>query len=178
MLGLLGLGVLLMVLIKLYKNTAVQKANRSINTIFMKYILFIICSLLALGSVQAQEHQWAFGFYGDVQLEDPSYNASFGVQGKYDIGNFQALQAQVHGRGDFVGVGADYLVNFLNKRKSNFNIFLGGGFSQEFYTYDLTINEGDNQTRRTRENFSKVNGQAGLSYYFMPFSCRSKPVIS
>lgn len=134
----------------------------------MKYTLFIICSLLALGSVQAQEHQWAFGFYGDVQLEDPSYNASFGVQGKYDIGNFQALQAQVHGRGDFVGVGADYLVNFLNKEKSNFNIFLGGGFSQEFYTYDLTINEGENQARRMRENFSKVNGQAGLSYYFMP----------
>ena len=134
----------------------------------MRYLLLVICSLLGLSSVQAQEHNWAFGFYGDVQLEDPSYNGSFGVQGKYDIGNYQALQAQVHGRGDFVAVGADYLFNLLNKEKSNFNVFLGGGFSQEFYTYDMTVIEGETQPVRTKDNFSVANGQAGLSYYFAP----------
>lgn len=145
-----------------------EKVKKLINFCSMKYTLLVFCCLFFLASVKAQDHNWAFGFYGDVQLEDASYDASFGVQGKYDIGNFQALQAQVHGRGDFVGVGADYLVNLLNKRKSNFNVFLGGGFSQEFYTYDYTLVNDEEHTIQSKENFSIANGQAGLSYYFAP----------
>lgn len=131
-----------------------------------KLIWFIAAVIIFPVSLQAQEHDWAFGLYGDIKLDDPSYDASFGVQGKYDFTNYQGIQAQIHGRGDLLAVGADYIVNFLNKEKSNFNVFAGLGLAQEFYTYDYTIN-GDVIIQQTRkENYSKANGQIGLSYYF------------
>lgn len=131
-----------------------------------KLLTILFCGLLFIGSSQAQEHKWAFGFYGDVQMESPTYYGSFGVQGKYDLTNYQALQAQVYGRGGYIAVGADYLVNVFNKEKSNFNIFLGPGISQDFYTYDFTIDGDVEGPIRRKENYTNAIGQVGVSYYF------------
>jgi hypothetical protein len=65
-----------------------------------------------------------------------------------------------------LAVGADYLVNIFDKEKSNFNIFLGAGLGQEFFTYDYSVEGPDDQPIRRKENFTKANGQVGLSYYF------------
>ena len=132
----------------------------------MKKLLTLCIGLCFMASAKAQDHKWAFGFYGDVQLEDAAYDASFGVQGRYDLDVRQSLQAQVHGRGDYIALGADYLVQIFNKEKSKFNIFLGPGISQDFYTYEFTKDGEVEGPIRRKENFTKAVGQAGLSYYF------------
>ncbi len=132
----------------------------------MKKLLWVIIAILSPVILNAQEHDWAFGIYSDLKLDDASYDASFGIQGKYDFTNRQSIQAQFHGRGDLLAVGADYLVNILNKEKSDFNIFLGAGLGQEFFTYDYSV-EGDNDDPiKRKENFTKANGQVAISYYF------------
>ena len=132
----------------------------------MKKLLWILCAFIFPLALNAQEHDWAFGLFGDLKLDDAAYDASFGVQGKYDFSNHQSVQAQIHGRGDLLAVGADYLVNIFDKEKSNFNIFLGAGLGQEFFTYDYSVEGPDDQPIRRKENFTKANGQVGLSYYF------------
>jgi|SRR5690606_10024951 len=127
------------------------------------YVLFFMLALVLQG--KAQDHDWAFGFYGDVQMKSP-YPGAFGIQGKYDFLTRSAVQAQVYGKSGYVAVGADYLVSFLDKTKSNFNVFLGGGISQDFYRYN-ELWSGDAESIPTeRENFTILNGQAGISYYF------------
>lgn len=128
--------------------------------------LLLWAALVLSWSSMAQEHDWAFGFFGDLSLEESSYDASFGLQGKYSFSNFQSVQAQFHGRGDLLAVGADYLINFLDREQSNFNLFLGAGLAQEFFTYDYAFPEGEGSSTRLKENLTKVNGQAGISYYF------------
>ncbi|MFD1768368.1 hypothetical protein [Sphingobacterium suaedae] len=127
------------------------------------YILLIILCVSGLG-LQAQDHTWAFGFYGDVQMESPNYNGAFGIQGKYDVANRSALQAQVYGRNGYVAVGADYLFSFLDKTKHNFNVFLGAGVSQDFYRYNEIA--GEQIIPEERDNHTVANGQLGVSYYF------------
>ena len=136
------------------------------NLYAMKKLLWIFCAFIFPIALHAQEHDWAFGIYSDLKLDDAAYDASFGVQGKYDFTNRSAVQAQIHGRGDLLAVGADYIVSILNKEKSNFNIFLGAGLGQEFFTYENAVAaEGDEPMPR-KENFTKANGQVGISYYF------------
>lgn len=130
----------------------------------MKNIGLLFSLVLLTFMAKGQEHDWAFGFYGDVQLESPTYNGSFGIQGKYDFGRFSAVQAQVYGRNGYVSAGADYLFSFLDKDKSNFNIFLGAGLSQDFYKYNEI--GGEMVTPAERENYTVANGQLGVSYYF------------
>ena len=133
----------------------------------MKKILWIICGFIFPLVGNAQEHNWAFGLFGGLNVDDASYDASFGVQGKYDFSNRQSLQAQIYGRGDLLAVGADYLVHILDKEKSNFNVFLGAGLGQEFFTYDYSVDGSDDQQPiQRKENFTKANGQVGISYYF------------
>lgn len=129
----------------------------------------LLCFFLVLGFINyvaAQDHKWAFGFYGDVQLKSSSNVGSFGVQGKYDLDNRSSLQALVNGRNGFVSVGADYLFHILDKTKSNFNVFLGAGVSQDFYRYNEIWNGNGNQIPEQRDNFTQLNGQVGASYYF------------
>ena len=132
----------------------------------MKRLLWIVGVIMLPLLSTAQEHDWAFGLYSDLKLDDPSYDASFGVQGKYDFTNRQSIQAQFHGRGDLLAVGTDYLVSILNKEKSNFNVFLGAGLGQEFFTYDYSVDGINEEPMRRKENITKVNGQVGISYYF------------
>ena len=132
----------------------------------MKKLIWIAALLIMPFLSNAQEHDWAFGFYSDLRLEDANYDASFGVQGKYDFTNRQSVQAQFHGRGDMLAVGADYLVQFLDKEKSNFNVFAGVGVGQEFFTYDYAFEGNTEAPTQVKENFTKANGQIGLSYYF------------
>ncbi|GGH16248.1 hypothetical protein FAZ19_05955 [Sphingobacterium alkalisoli] len=114
-----------------------------------------------------QDHKWAFGFYGDVHLEDPNYARSFGVQGKYDFANRHAVQAQVYGRSGLVALGGDYLFSFFDKTTNNFNLFLGAGIGEEFYIDSDNIFDTDEPTTlQPRENLFIGNGQVGLSYYF------------
>jgi len=132
------------------------------NRIYVLLLVFVGC--VSIG--KAQEHKWAFGFYGDVQLEESTHVGSFGVQGKYDLASRSALQAQVHGRSGYVAAGADYLFSILDKRKSNFNVFLGGGISQDFYRNNEISSDGSAVVAERKENFTLLNAQAGLSYYF------------
>lgn len=131
----------------------------------MKNVILIFLLLTGLsGASVAQEHNWAFGFYGDVNVKNTREN-SFGVQAKYDLDSRSSLQAQVHGRSSFVSVGADYLFSFLDKRKSNFNVFLGAGAAEEFVRFQKP--DGEDYVTEKNEDFN-VNGQVGLSYYFAP----------
>ena len=132
----------------------------------MRYILAVIIGVLFMQTSKAQENQWALGFLTDIQFKASSAYASYGLQGRYDFDAHQSLQAQVYGRGEFIGAGADYIIQFLNKEKSNFNVFLGLGLSQEFFTYDLATEEPNTNPTKVRENFSKAIGQVGLSQYF------------
>jgi len=132
----------------------------------MKKLFWIVCAFLFPIALNAQEHDWAFGLYSDIKLDDAAYDASFGVQGKYDFTNRQSIQAQFHGRGDLLAVGADYLVSILNKEKSNFNVFLGAGIGQEFFTYDYSVEGTNDQPIQRKDNYTKANGQIGISYYF------------
>lgn len=132
----------------------------------------LLCFFLLLGFIQrlsAQEHKWAFGFYGDMQLKSPGHPGSFGVLGKYDLDNRSAVQALVNGRNGFVAVEADYLFSIFNKTKSNFNIFLGAGVSQDFFRYNENWKDNDKEENivlNKRDNFTQLNGQVGASYYF------------
>lgn len=130
-----------------------------------KIFVLLFLSTIAFGG-KAQDYAWAFGFYGDVQLESPDYKGAFGIQGKYDFASYSAVQAQVYGRNGYVAVGADYLLSFLDRTQSNFNVFLGGGLSQDFYRYNGLMNEQEQQALpEKRENFTIANGQVGISYY-------------
>ncbi|HMR18228.1 MAG TPA: hypothetical protein PKA53_02915 [Sphingobacterium sp.] len=134
----------------------------------MKYNVFaIIFFALCTMTSHAQDNRWAFGFYGDVLLEAPAYSGSFGVQGKYDLSNHQGLQAQVHGRNGFVAVGADYLLSVFNKKDKNFNIFLGAGAGEEFYSFH---DENEIGPARVQDQLFVMNGQVGVSYLFAPVS--------
>lgn len=139
--------------------------NVKLSFIKMKKIFVSLFFVLALFQVKAQDHTWAFGFYGDVQLESPDYKGAFGIQGRYDFTQISAVQAQVYGRSGYVAVGADYLVSLLDKTRSNFNVFLGAGLSQDFYRYNELMTEQQQVSPESRENFTVANGQIGISYY-------------
>ncbi len=123
-------------------------------------IIVVVLSSVSFG----QTHNWAFGFYGDMNVKKTKQN-TFGVQAKYDLDNRSSLQAQVHGRNTLVAIGADYLFSLLDKKKSDFNIFLGAGASEEF----IRDQEGEDADYAMVKNDSFVlNGQVGASYYFSP----------
>ncbi len=130
----------------------------------IKGILTLI-AVVALTTVSfSQEHNWAFGFYGDINVKK-AREKTFGIQAKYDLDNRSALQAQVHAGDTVVVTGADYLFSLLNKRKSNWNVFLGVGASGEFVRYT----KGEERDYEQVNNDAFVmNGQVGVSYYFSP----------
>lgn len=130
----------------------------------MKKIFLSLFFIALISSVKSQDHAWAFGFYGDVQLESPGYPGAFGIQGRYDFSNHSAVQAQVYGRAGYVAVGGDYILSILDRKKSNFNVFLGGGISQDFYRYQEL--SGEQAWPEKHESFTMLNGQIGASYYF------------
>lgn len=131
----------------------------------IKNVILIVVFVGALSIFSfAQQHDWAFGFYSDMNVKATREN-SFGVQAKYDLDGRSALQAQVHGRSSFISLGADYLVSLFDKRKNNFNIFLGGGIAEEFVQFQQP--EGLDYVAVKSEAFN-VNGQAGVNYYFAP----------
>lgn len=130
----------------------------------MKKIIVILTVLFAGYSASAQEYNWGFGFYGDIQAKSNPRH-SFGLQAKYDLDNHSALQAQVFGRTNYVGIGADYLFSIFNKKNKDFNVFLGPGVEQNFYW-----STEDDGILRPEPEASYFNGaaQAGVSYYFRP----------
>src|SRR5690606_26804961 len=130
----------------------------------MKKIVLLLMLAATVTIVKSQDHAWAFGFYGDVKFESPAYNGTFGIQGKYDFATRSAVQAQVYGRNGLVAVGADYLFSILDKTKSNFNVFLGAGLSQDFYRYDSVL-ENTAVIPVERENYAVSNAQDSDRYY-------------
>ena len=131
----------------------------------MKKLLLIAAGLIFAFSSVAQEYKWAFGFYGDIQAESPSYEKSFGMLGKYVLDNHSSVQAQVFGRTNHVGIGADYLYSFLNRAKNNFNIFLGAGIEQNFY---WSTEEDGILRPESKSNDFEAAAQVGADYYFRP----------
>ncbi|TDQ76418.1 hypothetical protein [Sphingobacterium yanglingense] len=131
----------------------------------MRRVLVVILFITGMSTLSfGQDHSWAFGFYGDMSVKSAK-ESSFGIQGKYDLNSRNAVQAQVHGRGNFVSVGADYLFSFLDKRKSNFNVFLGTGVAEDFVRYQEV---GVKEYAFVKDERFVLNGQIGLSYYFKP----------
>lgn len=130
----------------------------------MKRVYFTMVLMTALATLSfGQEHKWAFGFYGDMSVKSTKNN-SFGVQAKYDLDNRSSIQAQVHGRSSFVSVGADYLFSFLDKKKTDFNVFLGAGAAEDFVSYQTE----EITSVKVRDEQFVLNGQIGASYYFRP----------
>lgn len=129
------------------------------------FLTIFIAVSVVLGA-KAQEHAWSFGLYSDVKMQTEGHGTTFGLLGKYDFSNRSGVQAQVHGRTDFVSVGADYILNIFDKTKRNFNVYLGGGFSQDFYGETSSLS--DLNVNQPAADYSVLNGQAGVSYYFAP----------
>ena len=77
----------------------------------MKNILILFVLITIARASYGQETSFALGFYGDLQVEEPSYNGAFGIQAKYDFTRNSGLQGQVYGRNGFVAVGADYILS-------------------------------------------------------------------
>lgn len=131
----------------------------------MRRVFLTIMFMAGLSTLSfGQDHSWAFGFYGDMSVKSAK-ESSFGVQGKYDLDSRNSVQGQVHGRSNFVSVGADYLFSFLDKRKSNFNVFLGAGAAEDFVRYQ---DPGVQEYVFVKDERFVLNGQLGLSYYFKP----------
>lgn len=131
----------------------------------MKWLVAVLL-LMSISLVKAQDHDWAFGFYGDVQLQRPDYLGTFGIQGKYDFAAYHAGQLTVNGRKDYVSVSADYLLNFLDRYDSNFNVFGGVGVGQDFYRRAVATEDGNlDVLREDFENYTMLAAQVGLSYY-------------
>lgn len=128
----------------------------------MKRIILVFIGLACCMASYAQDYKWGFGFYGEFKVAGVTDN-SFGMQAKYDLDNHSAFQAQVFGRKNFVGIGADYLYSIFNRQKSNFNVFLGPGLEQNFYW--STEDDGILKPERKSSYFSGA-GQVGVSYAF------------
>ncbi|MFD2600213.1 hypothetical protein ACFSQ3_14745 [Sphingobacterium corticis] len=133
----------------------------------MKKIVLLVLVVLGLNQSYAQEHDWGFGFYGDMNLQAPEFGergrGTFGIQGKYDFALHHGVQALVHGQKDFVAVGADYIFNFLDRTANNWNVFAGAGASSEWdriLSYDANDARIEDFHQRTT-----LNAQAGISYY-------------
>lgn len=130
----------------------------------MKRILIIMISLFLTANAYSQQYNWGFGFFGDLQASS-SANHSFGLQSKYDASKHSAIQAQVFGRTNYVGFGADYLYSFLDKTKSDFNVFLGAGVEENLFW----STEDDGILRpELADNYFNASGQVGVNYYFRP----------
>lgn len=132
----------------------------------IKKLTLFLLGLIVAGAVTAQEQNWAFGFYGDMQAASPSFGGTFGIHGKYDFAPHHGVQVLVNGRKDYVAVGADYIVNFLDRTENNFNVFAGAGVSQDFYRREVISVDGEEEIlRQEYERFSVLNAQLGVSYY-------------
>lgn len=124
-------------------------------------VLFAVSSKAQVPSYE-QDYKWGFGFYGDIQASSNAVH-NFGMQAKYDLDGRNSFQAQVFGRKNFVGIGADYLFSFMNTKKSDFNIFIGPGIEQNFYW----STEDDGILRpEPKSSYFNVAGQVGAGYYF------------
>ena len=72
--------------------------------ITLAFILFSVS--LCLG----QSRKTAIGITSDFQLESPTYNLYYGIQGKHDFNKRHAVQVQVGFSDANIGfIGADYI---------------------------------------------------------------------
>lgn len=132
----------------------------------MKNILALLILTIVVHMSYGQDNSFALGFYGDVQAKTPSYNGAFGIQAKYDFAKHSGVQGQVYGRNGYVAVGVDYILSILDRSKTNFRLFLGAGLSQDFYKYNEADDNGTIAVPESKDNFTVVNGQTGLGYFF------------
>ncbi|GGE28683.1 hypothetical protein GCM10011516_28010 [Sphingobacterium cellulitidis] len=90
-------------------------------------------------------------------MEAPSYSKLYSINGKYDLSDRQAVQAQFGlGTYDIIYFGADYLYNvFLFNKKPS--VFLAAGLGYE-------------AIRGTKANDIIINAQVGLEYEINKFS--------
>ncbi|MCS3557501.1 MULTISPECIES: hypothetical protein [unclassified Sphingobacterium] len=97
---------------------------------FLTLSLILFSTYLCLG----QERKNSIGLTSDFQLESPSYNLYYGLQGKHDFNKRHAVQLQFGFSDANIGfVGADYLYN-LFLLKENPLIYVGGGTAYEYMT--------------------------------------------
>ncbi|MEN5197498.1 hypothetical protein [Sphingobacterium faecium] len=92
--------------------------------------ILLFSNYLCLG----QDRKNAIGLTSDFQLESPSYNLYYGVQGKHDFDNRHAAQVQAgFSNADIGFVGVDYLYNVFLLKENSF-IYVGGGTAFEYLT--------------------------------------------
>ncbi len=116
---------------------------------FKHFVLFFLFFFSC--SVKAQERNIAVGIVSDFQLESPSYVLYYGVQGKYELTDRQALQLQAGFSNAHIGfVGADYIYHLFRFNR-NPSIYVGAGTAYEY----LTNGAGDEIA---------FNGQAGVQF--------------
>lgn len=125
-------------------------------------ILVFLLSIVFTSS--AQDYKFGFGFLDEFRLSGGTAN-SFGLQAMYNLDKHSSVQAQVFGRKNYVGIGADYLFSVLDKKKKNYNVFLGLGIEENIFW--STEDDAILQTE-SKSNYFNGNGQIGVSYYFKP----------
>ncbi len=112
---------------------------------------------MSFGRLFAQESPISVGLHVDWSMESPTWQKFYGVQGKYDLTEKQALQAQV-GLADYdmVYFGADYLYTIFSWNKLP-SIFLGTGLGYE-------------GVRGSDINDFIINGQVAVQFDIKRFS--------
>lgn len=118
--------------------------------IFPKSFL-LFCFLFTAILANGQKRKLSLGVVTEFQLESPTYDFYYGIQGKYDFTDRQGVQLQTGLSDASIGfVGADYIYN-LFPFKGNPLIYIGGGAAYEYLT------EG-------RGNEIVFSGQAGAQF--------------
>lgn len=121
------------------------------------FCFFLLGLILFSSNVSAQTNRFSVGTHLEWSMEAPSYSKLYSINGKYDLSDRQAVQAQFGlGTYDIIYFGADYLYNvFLFNKKPS--VFLAAGLGYE-------------AIRGTKANDIIINAQVGLEYEINKFS--------
>ncbi|MBE8715501.1 hypothetical protein [Sphingobacterium hungaricum] len=129
------------------------------------YSLFVLLIFSSIAGF-AQQQKWSAGLYSHMEMESPHYDFSIGVQGKYDFALRHAAQAQVSLGSNATFLEASYLFSFLDRTKSNFNVFAGAGVGHYFYSFNSSFYVNNEVvTAEISDNTILLSGQLGISYY-------------
>lgn len=132
-------------------------------------ILTVFVLLLCAVFSQAQTTKFSVGVFADIMMEAPSYDAFYGVSGKYDINNHAGVQVYGGLSNLSKTLGADFIYEIFDRNKRNFNIYGGLGVSGDFYKRKIIYTFSDTQeVVYNKANYLAINPTIGVSYRINP----------
>ncbi|MGV6945910.1 hypothetical protein [Sphingobacterium kyonggiense] len=136
--------------------------------------LFLIAAFFTFLFTQlhAQDKTYAAGLYADMMMESPGYDLYYGGVFRYDFHKKQAVKGYVgYSTVNTTSIGVDYSYFFLDKTKSDFNVFVSGGVSYDFYREKVKLEiDGQEATAKLSSNIFLLNPTVGVSYYVKPLN--------